>query len=191
MTFAIDDAKKIASERWNNPPVVTGLDFTPYLPWLRNHKVFLMESSGKEMIIAWSTNGEVFIFDRAGALETLNRLFENEPVRLYEIEPQQLSQAIRGFLQVSFLGRVGSKELLAEEHSDPRWVQVDSDLERFECHCQGPNLTHADGAWQLDFNFFNSNGGVEGWSVKGSANQIDSFNSEIVTAAQTFNCPYV
>jgi hypothetical protein len=125
-------------------------------------------------------------------LRVLNRVLKQESVRLPEGMPVgQLALSLRCFLAGPG-GFVADKEFFER---NKRFVEMSSrgdaaTMRLFEQSCREPALNRREGAWRLDFRYFNNRGGVEQWDADGDAESIRSAASKAASPDRTFSLPY-
>lgn len=172
-------------------------DLTMQFPLFEKHQVFRVSSRERDfMYVAIQEKGAPLIFQRKQAdanLTALNTLLDAEGINpALVMTPEELALIVRTLLWEPF-GFVGTQAFLAEqkERGFQGWIPpgLQDGPQRFETHCQDPELEHHDEGWTLTFSFFNAAGGVERWRVQGDDASLKEATKTQAEEDRTFRYP--
>lgn len=196
----VEKAAETAAKLWNLPPSeVSPHDISFHYTWLQEHRLFhVFKPDRSDMYVAVSDGGHSLAFQRMqkeSNLEALNTLMDLEDVLLPDdIPPTDLAHTLRTLLWKSF-GVLGSSALWAEQQRQGYNMWVPPSLHEgtalFQSYCRDPHLERHDGTWTLTFYYFSTEGGVEQWNVRGTAEEIHESTMTPVEAEGTFTYPYM
>jgi len=191
-------ASRTAARTLKLPPGAIELDdvSADYM-WARGSPLFRSVGGGTRLLVGVTTDARSFIFHEAGDIQRsiveLNGFLGAQRVRpLWAIPPKVHCQMLRHFL----FGRSGflaSWEFLNGQRSAlPQWtMHCQSDgTALFEKCCEEPRSTYAPNHWILDFNYFNTRGGVEKWHASGSESMVHEAEMQVLVPDGKFTYPY-
>ncbi len=163
-------------------------------PWLREGAIVWVRTQDFKHCMFWVKDDlEAVVLNGDDRLVAISRLLVASVGSLPDdLKAEDLAHAIRQ-LGYDPRGLLASPELL-ERIGDTLdvWLKNKdaSDRQLFISACADPVLRAAgDHGWELEFNFFNVEGGVEAWKVAGDHAAIHSAESTMLLPDHTFFWP--
>ncbi len=208
-------AKEVGARIWGCPvDEVFPEDLSVRFPWAKRFAiVMLMDLQRHTMLIAVDDQGSDIAFNvpfrgedalssASARLGDLNTLFDLEAVRLPDaVPPVDLAYSIRGLL-AGVPGVVGSKAhwdrlvdnlwrstVYRPRNPDDFFANAEADL--LKKYCAEPKLAKSGERWTLSFYFFNVDGAVEHWEVRGDGRAVTDTQLTMAESEGRFIYPFV
>jgi hypothetical protein len=177
MAEAVDSAKRVAEESSKilgvpTEDIIFG-EIRSAFPWLKSGEIIWARNVDFQSVLFWVAAGaEPVRLNGPDGLKALSGLLHTHVGPLPTGLPAaQLAAAFRQ-LTIEPRGFVGSREFLQRQEPYLKaWLKSDSPAERRRFRELAPDplleTSESDETWSLTFNYFNPEGGVEHWKVKG------------------------
>lgn len=190
-------AKESAAALWKaEAKDVSVVDVATAFPWFKkNATVMAVHRDMRRVLFSIDKEGTVRAVVGNTPEERLaqwNGLLAAEGLEPEKLAPESLAVTCRAFLKEPG-GWVGSPKFLENQKTSlAMWTSPNPDKgpELFERHCQEPQWQIEGDQWVLRFFYFNRNGGVEEWVIKGENGKVQSADHKSALADGTFLCPY-